>query len=538
MRISPNPEEELPRKRKREHLDDDDFLVTPSSSILQPDSPARSPPNKADEPMSKFSKPNVIEQMNSTAGPEGQVPGRPRPTFTGQGQAFIDVAQVVINQAVSGFLRSQTESTDETVSNGQSLSDLSLRITTENLLSAFFPTNKRCSLQEYASLGEKNLAIASKEQGALHQRNPKLGQIAGGPAGSGQLVFKFESPYTRVRRNGTSTDISVSALPFWEELSLGPSHDTKDIDAFCLCPRSKFIEEAAMTFLNMIKGAYQNCNLGSHDLGATPADRKKRLVAVSMDAWKPDQFLRDIATTCEELGTRLEELGLQRGTTVIYIIDPFKDHQYFPGLCESLLRLPNSYGAALERRRPERQNNIVMQIVPIDLVWSPERLVMPSPSDYRRLAFEIYSQCDASESSLTPEFNFMRAPAIHLAKNVPKTIDFKLVSENAAPLIQSDNCVHVSYTWDSTSEWLAAVWTDNLGILSWRACYCLGKNDEKPWKPFYEVVKEILETSYVMLYPPNGSWQLFICKDSPMPRPESDGNLSHVILDLCLAKLT
>ena len=89
--------------------------------------------------------------------------------------------------------------------------------------------------------------------------------------------------------------------------------------------------------------------------------------------------------------------------------------------------------------------------------------------------------------------------------------------------MQSDNCVHVSYAWDNVSEWLVAVWTDNLGVLSWRACYCLGTDAEKPWKPFYEVAKEIFESSFDMLQPPNAPWHLFVCKDRPMLKQENDG---------------
>ena len=514
---------EQSRKRKREQLVENDNLATPSSSVFVVESPAGSPREKADEPTPDLSRPNVLEKTTNvvdfgTRSLESSVP-----SFKGRGQAFIKVAQVVANQAVSGFFQLQTGSSDELNLVGQSIPDHSLQNTMTKLLSALFPTNKRCNLKEYASLGEKNAANVLREQAVLNQRSLKPSHAGGGLTSIGQPIFKIESPYTRVRRNGISTDISASALYFWEELSLGPSYETKDIDAFCLCPKNNFIEEGVMAFLNMIKGAYQSCNLGSHNLGASPADHSKRLVTIHMEPRKPDKFLQDIGAMCDGLGTRLDELGLQSGTTVIYIINPYKDQRYLPGLCAALSRLPNSYGAALEKRRPERQNNIVMQIVPLELVWSPERIVVPSPADYKRLAFEIYNQCGSSESSHTRESNFMRAPAIRLAKAVPKTIDFKLVPESSSPLMQSNNCVHVSYAWDFTSEWLAAIWIDNLGVLSWRACYCLGKNNENPWKPFYEAAKEILETSYVMLYPPNAAWQLFICKDSPMLKSESDG---------------
>ena len=523
MDLSMDSQAKLSRKRKREQLDENDRLVTPSSSIPRAESPAASPRKTLDEPTSHFIKPNTLEQAKDVPDVEARFHGSSGSPFTSREHALIQAAQLIAHQAVSGPLQSRTDPSDEKALVGQSIPDQSLQNTVTHLLTAFFPTNKRCNLKEYASLVEKNPANTSRDQVILHQRNMKPTHVAGGLIGTGKAIFKLDSPYTRVRRNGVSTEISASALCFWEELSLGPAHEPKDIDAFCVCPKTKRIEEGVMAFLNMIKGAYQSCNLGTHDLGASFTDYSERIVTVPMDARKPEKFLQDIAATCEGLGTKLPELGLQNGTTVIYIINPFKDQQYLPRLCDAMSRLPNSYGAAREKRRPEMQDDVIMQIVPLDLVWSSESIVVPSPAEYRRLAFEIYNQCASSPSSQNRESDFISTPAICLAKSVPKIIDFKLASESSAPLMQSDSCLHVSYAWDTTSEWLVAIWTDNLGVLSWRACYRLGKNGEKPWRPFYEVVKEILETSFDMLQPANVPWQIFVCKDRPMLKQENDG---------------
>lgn len=538
INLSMSPQAEPSRKRKREQGDENDHLVTPMSSMPQAESPGGSPCNNLDEPTSNISKPNALEQAKDMADIEARFRGSSGSSFTSRGHALIKVAQLIAHQAVSGLLQSRTDPSDGRTLVRQSIPDQALQNTVTQLLKAFFPTNKRCNLKEYSSLGEKIPANTSRDQVILHQRVVKPTHIAGGLIGTGKSIFKLESPYTRVRRNGVSTEISASALSFWEELSLGPAHEPKDIDAFCVCPKTKCIEEGVMAFLSMIRGAYQSCSLGTHDIGASFTDSSKRVVTVPMDARKPEEFLQDVAATCEELGTKLPELGLQNGITIIYIINPFKEQQYLPKLCDALSRLPNSYGAAREKRRPERQVDLVMQIVPLDLVWSSESIVMPSPAEYRRLAFEIYNQCASPPSSQNRESEYISAPAICLARSVPKTIDFKLVPESSAPLMQLDSCVHVAYAWDNTSDWLVAIWTDNLGVLSWRAAYRLGKNEEKPWKPFYEVVKEILETSFDMLQPPNAPWHLFVCTDRPMPKQENDGRYLNPRLHLGIAKLT
>lgn len=506
------------RKRKREQLDENEQPVTPSPSIPLAESLASSPQNELDKPMPGSSVSKALKKTDYTSNLKSCSQERPNPPFTGGRHAFVEVAQVLAHQAVSGPVSSQIECSEDRYLVGESVSDRLLQNTMTQLLSRFFPTRNHCSLKEYVSLGEKNPAAMPKEQALLNQRSLKPTHVTGGLTATGQSIFKCDSPYTRVQRNGVSTEISTSALSFWEELSLGPSHDTKDIDVFCVCPKHKYIEEGVMAFLNMVKGAYQSCNLGSYDLGASLADHSKRVVTALMDATNPDNLLKNIASTCEGLGTVLPELGLQSGTIVIYIINPFNDQQYLSGLGEALLRLRNSYRAALEKRRLERHNDLVTQIVPLDLVWSPDFIVVPSPADYRKLAFEVYDSCGRPA-------DFMRAPAIRLAKAVPKVIDFKLVSESSASFIQSDYCVHVSYTWDATNEWLAASWTDNLGVLSWVACYYLGKYEDTSWTSIYEYFKEILETSFAMLHPSNAPWRIFICKDSPLPKMENDGTL-------------
>ena len=524
MNLSLGSHAEASRKRKRERLDDEnDHIVTPSSPVPQVESPPGSTRKHLDVPTSDSSKPDTLERVKDTAGHQDRLRGTACPPFIGRGQALINAAQIIAHQAVSGLLRSETELSEEINLAGLDFLDRPIQKTMTHLLKTFFPANKRCNLKDYASLGEKNPASGSRDPVMLNPRNVKPTHVVGGLTSTGRSIFKLDSPFTRVRRNGVSTELAASALSFWEELSLGPAHEPKDVDAFCVCPKSKCIEEGVMGFLTMIKGAYQSCNLGTHDLGASLTDYSERIVTVPMNAKEPDQFLQDIAATCESFGTKLPELRLQNGTTVIYIVNPFKDQQYLPRLCDALSRLPNSYGMAREKLRPEKRDDLVMQIVPLDLVWSSEFIVVPSPAEYRRLAFEIYNQCPSSQSGQDPELDYNSAPAICLAKAIPKTIDFKLASESSAPLTKSDNCVHVSYAWDTVSEWLVAIWTDNLGILSWRACYYLGRNVEKPWKPFFDVVKEILETSFDMLRPPNAPWHLFVCKDRLMLKQEKEG---------------
>ena len=266
MNQSIGPQVEPSLKRKREQLDENDHLGNPIPSIPLAESPAGSVRNKSD---AEYSKPATFEQAKDMADHEPKIDRSAAPFLTSRGQAIIDAAQLIAHQAVSGLLRSRTDLSDEIYMAGQNSPDQSTQTTVTQLLRAFFPTNKPCSLKEYASLGEKSPASKSRDQMILNPRISKPPHMAGGLTSMGRSIFKFDSPYTRVRRNGVSTEISPSALSFWEELSLGPAHEPKDIDTFCVCPNSKCIEEGVSAFLSMIKSAYQSCNLGIHDLGAS-----------------------------------------------------------------------------------------------------------------------------------------------------------------------------------------------------------------------------------------------------------------------------
>jgi mediator of RNA polymerase II transcription subunit 13 len=446
-------------------------------------------------------------------------------TFVGKDNTFIRVAQMVADQAVSGPETYQTspERHLEMDSGVMMASDQRMESVMRRLFSSSGKISKRCTIREYASLRDREVSNVSEP--TLSQQNQRMPKAfyPTKPAAVAQDVFKLHAPYTCVRRTGAPMDISASALRFWEELSLAPAHGNKNVKAFCIFPSNVDTSDDVTRFLNMIKGAYQSCNLGLHDLGAGLSDYSNGLVHVPTDDDSVKESLPPLTSACRLLGTRLGHLRLQGGDFVIYMVDSSTANRTVPDLCAAFLDMFEAYNTTLREQHIDRPNDMVLQILPSSLICSTSFIPMPTPADYRKLAFDVYDRCSPNQTMIRKsQHRSLSAPAVYLAKAIPKAIDLKLTPESSAPRLQSDNCIHVAYAWTSGDRWLSAAWTDNHGILSWNACYCFGEEDETPWESFTDIAREIWDTTLDLMQG-HSSWRVFLCKDSPADRRELDG---------------
>lgn len=227
------------------------------------------------------------------------------------------------------------------------------------------------------------------------------------------------------------------------------------------------------------------------------------------------------------IGQDLAKLKAQQSNTVIYMINLFGSQNFMPYLCASFLKLFKSYAALVEHNKLENPNDIVLQIVPGDLVASPKAITLPSPEAYRRLALEVYNRCGPDPCSDTVEnLRFSCAPSIQLARPIPKSISLKLSPEPSVGFLQADMFFHVAYSWHPGQQWLTASWTDNQGELQWNAPYCVGAiENENPWPILSAVFTEIWETTLELFGHSDSPWRLFIVKDSPMHEKELEGEI-------------
>ena len=372
--------------------------------------------------------------------------------------------------------------------------------------------SKQCTLKEFLEVDVQNHSSMARDQKPL----PPLRA----PPMPSQSLFKLQAPYASVQRTGTAMDIAASALPFWEELSLGPCHDNKNITAYCIFPDKPKMEDNVITFLGMIRGAYQSCKLGLHNLGSNPARRASGLIPVPMEFDGRQKAAPETRQAFEAFGKWLGKSKLQGSNTVIYLVSCSNDQHYLPALCTAFLILYNAYKAAVREAKAERPNDLVLQSISLSLVYSSTGLPMPSLADYRKLAFEVYNRCPSDRKSGPP---YICAPSTRLSKSLPKTIDFRLTADNSVLSLQSDNCLHIGYAWTPGEHWLTASWTDNLGNLCWTSCYYFGKEPNTPWRCLSEIVREIWETTIEMLQPRNALWQIFVSKDGIVRKEELEG---------------
>lgn len=512
------------RKRKRRSSETPDHLATPlsSTSLMQGQAQSMEETATLFAPADLFS-PSPTRHVNHDLimkfdddFPSGTV-------IVGKDQSFIQVAQLVAHQAISGnqIMSGTTDHWSE--QNGIDMRRVRYQFegTITSLFSHSGKASKRCTLKDFINLDDQESINLSRSHNTTQPKPPKLLYPNRASLTLGQTVFKFPGPYTCVQRAGAQIDIAASALRFWEELSLAPSHGSKNVTSFCIFP-AESVKEYAVTFLDMVRGAYQSCNLGLHDLGY--GDHAGGLFPVHMGEGRLWDRPEAIYSACEDLGVLLGKLKLRGGNTVIYMVNPSQDERFLPILCSAFLKLFDAYITIAKERNLDKPNDLVFQCVPFDLVYSTTGIPMPSLSDYRKLAFEVYDRCGPNDNwQANKTSQYVCAPTIRLAKAVPKTIDFRLTSDNSALSLQSDNCLHIAYAWSPEDEWFTASWTDNLGLLSWSACYCLGGTNDDPWPVVSKIANEIWETTLDMLQPRSGSWHLFISKADAVQRKELEG---------------
>ena len=205
------------------------------------------------------------------------------------------------------------------------------------------------------------------------------------------------------------------------------------------------------------------------------------------------------------------------------MINPFRNRRVLPWLCAAFMKILDSCGQSLHMKT-KSTGALVLQIVPLNLVASLEGATLPPAKAYSRLAREVYNRCGStSTGGKRQDPQYQCAPAIRLARSIPKAINFRLTPNPSTALLQSDRCFHLSYSWSFYQDWLTASWTDNPGVLQWNATYNMGKEVVERWQIFVKTAREIWNTTLDIFRPGSAPWRIFIAKDSPMHREELRG---------------
>lgn len=536
------------RKRKRDHEEPTFHPVTPQLS----DSSVAADDNNSEDNISYpaidlfvRSSGTFLDESSSSwlqiLDPKKSSSYGKHPVLRQANRTFMQVAQILVEQLIL-----QTESSSEHPRFSEVFNykapwrehSLDRSVLRDTIL-RFFPRSEQCTLGQYVNADRENLDLP------ISRQSQKEKAILSTPKGTGvprNSLIKLQAPYTCVRRNQTLMDLLAPALHFWEELGLGPAHPSKDVTAVYIFSASQNIQHGVEMFAKMMGNTYQGCKLGTHDEASD--SNLDGLVPVSMHGdYATSSIDEELRKSCEKLGrdfrcdafpkktnslsgTDLAKLKALGGYTVIYMINPYEDSAALAHLCVAFLKLFESYVLALKASSVENPNDLVLQIIPTSFVASPTTLVLPSPADYKRLAFEVYDRCGPSVELGRSRFSC--APSVRLARAMPKTINLKLSPETSAGLLSSDMCFHLAYSWDPTQRWLTSSWTDNQGNLQWNAPYFLGvEKSDDPWPTLLNIAKEMLDTTLEMLDQNSSTWRLFIVKDSPIHKRELESGCTQ-----------
>lgn len=203
------------------------------------------------------------------------------------------------------------------------------------------------------------------------------------------------------------------------------------------------------------------------------------------------------------------------------MVNPFNDDAALPQLCSAFLQLFSTYVSSMKMNAESVPRDLVLQVIPISFLADCHYLIIPPPKAYTGLAFEVYSRCSPTpRDTETMRSPFTSTSAIRLARPIPKTINFQLTPQPLRISLSADSCIHLAYSWDNESQWLACSWSDNLGTLQWTTIYCLQDPKQDYWAMFSLTVEEILDTTKDMLEPSSIPWRLYIVKDRVLQRQE------------------
>jgi mediator of RNA polymerase II transcription subunit 13 len=326
--------------------------------------------------------------------------------------------------------------------------------------------------------------------------------------------FSIPPPRLEVRRSDTKLTISSAAIAFWENLGLGPSNGGKDVHAVCVYPNTDGVAGYASIFLDQIRSVYESARLGGHDR-VTSKDLTNGLLPFAVDSilQNKSQYFATLKDTTARLSRMLSSLDVEEKNLVVYFVYPVDNGALLVHICSAFQHLFNLYRRALSEKKIHTANELVLQLIPLDFIISSTSLSVPSPSEYARLAMEVYDRCiDFTSSSTTP--------AIMLEQPLPKSIDFKLNANSSAFLLQENSCLHIAYAQSIDDRWITAAWTDNRGNQQMTASYCLGRKNEPISMPFSDVANEIWETTLDFISSKKIQWRIMISRIGVMDPSE------------------
>ncbi|KAK4229350.1 mediator complex subunit 13 C-terminal-domain-containing protein [Podospora fimiseda] len=424
---------------------------------------------------------------------------------------FITVAQILTEQAASGTLKFASERLHSEIRDPRrSLID-AVRYSIDGLKSALPEALKfaeECQFRPFTEVQDVPLIRMPMKPADIPRSN----------------FFALPVPHVEVRRNDHDLSVLPTAVTFWESLGLGPAKGPKDIVSVCIFPCGDGMNESASVFLGRIRSTYETLRLGTFDVLPPIGSLKSGLVpftTIYQDTASPGLHLSahhpqsSFAEHVSSLALSLASLSLAQKNFVIYFVYEPDNPGSIVLSCTAFQELFEHYRRCMMDRKKPIRNELVLQLVPFDLIASDTSVAVLSTSDCIRLCFESYDRCTLFGGP-------MPAPAIILEETLPRGIDFKLMATPSPNLLQENSYIHIAYAQSSDERWICAAWTDNRGSNQITASYCLGRRNRTLMRHPGEIFSEIWETTYDMISVTKVRWRIVITKAGIMDQHEAD----------------
>ncbi|EPS33990.1 hypothetical protein PDE_08952 [Penicillium oxalicum 114-2] len=410
----------------------------------------------------------------------------------------IPIAQLLIDQVIQSSLKhSLCEQGDvfalenEGPSLAEYLEDVS-----------FLGDIQKLDLRGYSCLQEEVVQSSSRNQTSFKDS-------------SRASISKLPAPHLRVRRGKGWLETLPPAMSFWDTFGLEPAFGPKDITAYCIYPRA--LRRVADAFLERFGLSYESCHFGTH----TRADGSLGFDN-GLKAWDPESpgyaaMMQSLLAICEEMAP-----GLAKATTtskhnsVVYIINPFPCAAALADICAAFWNLFRQMVSNVDQRHDRRVNEVVLQIIPREFITEPDSMAVATQNDYVNLALEVYNRCRPMTMESSP---FQSAPAIILADNLPKSIQFRLASDKVSPL-QEGRSLHIACSKSCDQRWVSVAWCDGTGSLQTSTAYCLRYRNRGSARAISEVRNEIWATTKHLLDKFQGRWKVVLASTDAMDLEE------------------
>ncbi|KAL4988596.1 mediator complex subunit 13 C-terminal-domain-containing protein [Aspergillus falconensis] len=372
---------------------------------------------------------------------------------------------------------------------------------------------EKLDLNSFVSLQEQNIQnFLSSDAGLAPRQNPQRKDTGRGS------ITRLSPPHLRVRRGKDFLETLPPAISFWETFDFEPAHGPKDITAYCIHPQSA--TRAADVFLERLGLLYCSCNLGGHSRGENSDATKNGLVEWDVKSLKRPSYqmaMQQLKLICEELGTAFLDGIPPKDNIVVYIINPFSHAASLVDICAAFWCLLQNYFASAEKQ-PKQMDEVLLQIVPLDFITSPESLVVPPQAEYLNLALEVYSRC--STRKMQPSL-VNCAPPVMLAEIIPSSIGFRLASERSSPLHEG-KCLHVACSRSQDQRWMTVAWSDNSGVLQRTMSYCLRFRNSTASRTLSAVRSEIWAATRDIMDKTQARWRVIIVNTDNVDQDEYD----------------